>query len=238
MRYVQGLEALFVDVRGRGVQWSPGDGELAVQWYRAGVELATVARILQEASTAWRYRHGDAALPRSLSWVQKSVEKAASGVPCGPTIRHDPTPERTDADVLHGLIDVGVEIAANHLDPAVQDATTRATKTMKRWLRQLDSGDVDLLERLTAVRTKLIKTILSGVGPAAADTLQREAERRLPAGIGGRGRTEALRHELACAVDRAHTVAMPFWDGWRRPTVNEHEVALIKPNTGIWEKLT
>ena len=224
-RYVQGLEALFIDVRGRGVQWSPSDGDLAMRWYRAGVELPTVARLLAEASETWRYHNGESALPQSLSWIQKAVERASSGVPTrhAESATADLLPD--DDAVLAGLISQGRQIAEAHPDPAVQRATLKATEALAR-LRAQASTD-DLLDKLAAMRPRIIKAILIGVGPAAAARVRTDAESRLAEGLGGRVRVAALQHELACATDRAHHVALPYWEGWRRPSAGRSDTALI-----------
>lgn len=232
-RYVQGLEALFVDVRGRGVQWSPSDGDLAMRWYRAGVELATVARLLAEASDTWRYHNGQTALPQSLSWIQKAVERASSGVP---TRQLESAAAHTlpdDDAVLAGLISEGRQVAQAHSDPAVQRATSKAIAALVR-LRAEASSD-DLLDKLTAIRPRLIKAILTGVGTTAAAKVRADAESRLPTGLGGRARVATLQHELACAIDRAHHVALPYWEGWRRPSVDRSDTALIARHSHVAE---
>jgi len=72
--YMNSLENWFVDVRGRGVQWSPADTARAQSWFVLGIPLGTVLRVLQTRARAYRFAHGDdAPLPLHLSWYEPAL---------------------------------------------------------------------------------------------------------------------------------------------------------------------
>ncbi len=227
--YVRALESLFVEVRGRGVQWSPEDGELAAGWYRAGVELPTVARALAERSAAWRHMHADRALPRSLSWVRKTVERGH--VPGRPMWRANaddrhapPTQASGDAFDLHpstvvaGLAAEGEALARAHDDPAIARATRQAGVALKRLADHNDIDDLEyVLQRLAAIRRRLVSNALAGLGASEAARLRATADAKVPAHVRGAPRRVALVSALAQALDRGHRVALPWWSGWVHP---------------------
>ena len=73
-RYIQRLEGLFLQLRGRGVQWSPEDSARARAWFRQGLPLAAVVGAIEGRVKAFRYLNGnDAALPRHLGWYETSI---------------------------------------------------------------------------------------------------------------------------------------------------------------------
>lgn len=77
--FVNALENIFVQIRGRGVQWSPEDRERALKWRNIGVSLPRIVTVIEKRAKAWRFLHGDAAdLPIRLRFYEKAVLGGAS----------------------------------------------------------------------------------------------------------------------------------------------------------------
>ncbi|GEM_PF-2973685 len=73
-RYVNALENLFVQIRGRGVQWSADDRERAQRWQQMGVSLPRIVAAIQTRAKAYRFLHGNAAdLPIRLRFYESAV---------------------------------------------------------------------------------------------------------------------------------------------------------------------
>ncbi|MCO4764112.1 MAG: hypothetical protein KC502_21555 [Myxococcales bacterium] len=211
--YIQQLEGLFIDVRGRGVQWSPQDAALATVWFHADIELATVARVLVEKTRSWRYNNGDTPVPQSLRWYRSAVEKTAYGVPVDQSSNcPGQLAALTSNDVLDDLVRHGKDLASAHHDPAMGHAIATAVRCLVRWQKQ-DKTD-GLIDRLMPLRQRMLKTALAGVGPQAADTLTTAAERRLPEGLIGPTRAAMLRHEMIAEFGSRFELAFPYWEGW------------------------
>jgi len=72
--YVRSIENWFIEIRGRGVQWSPADGMRAQSWYAVGVPLGTALRVLDARVRAWRFSHGAGAqLPMHLHFYEPAL---------------------------------------------------------------------------------------------------------------------------------------------------------------------
>ena len=219
VNYVRTLEALFIELRGRGVQWSPEDGQLAAGWYRSGIELPRVEKALAERRKAWQFRHGDRALPRSLSFYRRAVERELkidarhlSGVaPMAEFEEEDPY------DQLDALVVEGKQLAQGHQDRAVSVATDKACAALKRLRDKTElHGDLDdLLGRVDKIRARMSRAIIAGVGPAVIEELMRYVN--VSPVINKKLRQQLVEHQLITALDARMTVSLPWWGGWSRP---------------------
>lgn len=72
--FVRIVENCFLEIRGRGVHWSPLDSARATGWHALGLPAAATVRVLQARVLAWRFRHGATArLPHHLAWYEPAV---------------------------------------------------------------------------------------------------------------------------------------------------------------------
>lgn len=72
--YVNTIENCFIEIRGRGVLWSPADGERAAAWYATGMPLGAVLRVVEARVRAWRFLHGEhARLPMHLRYYEPAL---------------------------------------------------------------------------------------------------------------------------------------------------------------------
>jgi hypothetical protein len=233
-RYVQQLESIFVDLRGRGVQWTPDDVGRAARWRAAGVPLAVARRVVAARVAALRHVHGEtAAVPFELRHYERALSAAMGGrnglarlerAVANPWAAFDGQPTgrpaaatmATDAPSgplawIAALAREGQTLQAD--DPAVRVATDKAVRELATLLTR-DLDDEALLEGVAKIRTSLRKRLLKGIGSAAAADLKAELDASTPNGLG----KEALREREAIRTEAwlsAHYGARwPTLDGW------------------------
>ncbi|MBP47083.1 MAG: hypothetical protein CMH53_04015 [Myxococcales bacterium] len=219
VQYVRNLEALFVEVRGRGVQWSPEDGQLAAGWYRSGIELPRVAKAFEERSKAWRFHHGDRALPRTLSFYRRCVERGRTkqDAQVAPTGLQDAYGDDDPFDQLDALIKQGKTIARQANDRAVSVATDRACAALRRLRDKTElHTDLDaLLNRVQSVRERMIANVLQGVGAEEVDRMMQGIQ--VSKVLNDKIRKQLINQELINLLDQQFEIALPWWGGWARP---------------------
>src|SRR5215207_2936820 len=92
--YFQGIEEIFVRLRGAPLLLSPADWQVASRWHREGVPLDLVSRVLEEVF-AKRQERGTKGKINSLRYCAPAVEAAWAD------LRELTAPgERTEADPL------------------------------------------------------------------------------------------------------------------------------------------
>ena len=162
-RFVNTLENLFVQLRGRGVQWSADDRERAQRWQQMGVSLPRIVAAIETRAKAYRFLHGSAAdLPIRLRFYEAAVlgtdklrrlSAASTGsavatptraVAVGPRtadegraeqgLPDDSVADETPAGRVFSLLDRLPTLAHESADPAVREAYLRAGRSLARSL--------------------------------------------------------------------------------------------------------
>lgn len=189
--YLNSIEACFVALRGRGVQWAPTDAALAAHWHDLGIPIGLVVRVVGARVRAWRFRYGDdARMPLHLGWYAPAVVQAVRAL--GPPVAS----QRCQVGSMVPAPDAPAEqscCAAELLDPLEQmlrstehlglrHAYRLAWDTLDRALRRPhdrdDPGDPDDdLADLPPIDVAVIKaeTVLRNALVAALDDVDRDA---------------------------------------------------------------
>jgi hypothetical protein len=238
--YVQHLEGLFLELRGRGVQWSPEDSARASHWYKAGLPLASVVGAIEGRVRTFRYLNGnDASLPRHLGWYEPTVIKARGRMRLPPpaTAALLPGPDAVHvhdgaAATLLDLMDALPDLVDGAADPALAEAYRRALRGLRRLgdqaMTSAATGEIDAPPSLDAAtfeaglkrcRATLVRTLLAGIGPAAAGEIQAGVDAKLVAERADRGSKKARQARTRILLERAlgerWGLQLPTSDGWR-----------------------
>ncbi|MSQ83221.1 MAG: hypothetical protein EXR77_09975 [Myxococcales bacterium] len=152
--YVNSIEACFIAIRGRGVQWSPSDGALALRWHSDGVPVGLVVRVIGARVRAWRFRLGEQTrLPMHLGWYAPAIVQALRAIG-HVSVHRSVQPELDAASLKVTLADQEIDSCMPELlDPlpdmienapnlAVKHAYKLAFELLDKTLRR--AGDHDL----------------------------------------------------------------------------------------------
>ena len=191
--YLLALEECFLAIRGRGVQWSRTDLDVAEAWLGAAVPLGTALRVIQARVRAWRFRHGDLArLPMGLGYYSPAVIQAAKALgplqmaplsACPPALQPPSTPAHSATEQLPfaELLDPLPELVAQTRHLALQHAYRKAFDVLDEAQRPPAGWDSDAragldgpdpANALAKVRTQLRKLTVAGLTTAEAAALQ------------------------------------------------------------------
>jgi len=242
-RYLQHLEGLFLELRGRGVQWSPEDSARASRWFRAGLPLASVVGAIEGRVRAFRYLNGqDANLPSHLGWYEPTVTSARGRMRLpGPTMAArlpGPTAEADDdspAAILLDLLDALPELVEGADDLAVAEACRRGMRSLQRLaekavqaIAEPNSGAAETLPGLSEseldaglrrCRALMVRTVMTGIGPVAAAEIETEIAAQLVAEGRHQGSKKAqqarARVLLERELGRRLGLLLPTVQGWR-----------------------
>lgn len=233
--WVRALENVFIDIRGRGVQWSEADTALATEWFRQGRALPAVIRAIEQRVKALRFVRGEAALPRHLAYYDSAVARLDSGdpdratAPAAAASRDHESPQALPAAVrlLMSLIDEVPALVETAADPAVAGAYRKAGAALGKAL--LGDGQTeeppggaavtpDLASALQSSEDVLVRTLLKGIGATEAGRVREELDRRLaaePRGGSKAARAARERVLLTRLLAQTHALRVPTADGWR-----------------------
>jgi hypothetical protein len=235
--YVQAIEGWFVELRGRGVQWSPTDAARAQSWYAMGVPLGTVLRVLRARAKAWRYQHGDdARLPVGLAWYDKAIlEQHRHLARLGrPAQVPSPTQETgldaelpPDEATLTDLLDPLPELAESAAHPVIAHAYRKAHGWLDKQLhppKDTDPADHeppgDLDAQIDRCQAVLRRTVLAGLEDSEMALVDAAIDAQLKPFIGQLGR-KALLGRRQALLDRELAarfgLRMPTRAGWVDP---------------------
>ena len=241
--YVQRLEGVFLQLRGRGVQWSPEDAARAGAWYRAGLPLTTVVGAIEGRVKAFRFVNGnDAALPRHLAWYEPTVTRrrghlripdaaVAAEHPSQPPGDATVAPETLPAPVagLLALVDALPELVQRTTDPALTEAYGRAQRSLRRLTGvgthataappELDEATLDAAVR--RCRATVVRTLMAGIGPKAAAEVESQVAAKLAAegasGASAKARQARARILQERLLGSRYGLHLPTMEGWRNP---------------------
>ena len=119
--YVNSIEACFIAIRGRGVQWSPSDGALALRWHSDGVPVGLVVRVIGARVRAWRFRLGEhTRLPMHLGWYAPAIVQALRAIG-HVSVRRDVQPEVDAVSLNVTLADQEVTLADQEIDSCMPE---------------------------------------------------------------------------------------------------------------------
>ena len=236
--YVRRLEGMFLQLRGRGVQWSPEDAARAGAWYRAGLPLTTVVGAIEGRVKAFRFVNGDdAALPRHLAWYEPTVtrRRGHGRIPVAqpaPLSAAGPGAMEADPAPLEGLlvlVDALPELVAGAEDPALAEAYGRAQRSLRRLTGAGASGasappqldEATLSAAVSRCRTNMVRTLMTGIGPGAAAELQARVAAKMAAEGAGSASAKAQRARAQVLLERSlgaeYGLHLPTMAGWRNP---------------------
>ncbi len=235
-QYVRTIENCFVEIRGRGVQWSPSDAARAASWHGAGLPATAAIRVLQARIQAWQFQHGNQArLPMHLSWYEPAIfaqcrhlrrhgclEQIAETqeVPEGSAGSPLPAPPS-----LCDLVLAGQHLAAATEHPGKTRAYAHAAAQLDRALRpdasdqppqELDPEQTDAL--IDRTRTQMVKTLLAALDEQQDLALQGFLQASLGALQGQLSRrTLAARRQAMteCWLSSQLGVHWPTTGGWQ-----------------------
>ncbi len=236
-RYIQHLEGLFLELRGRGVQWSPEDSARASTWYRAGLPLASVIGAIEGRVRTFRYLNGkDASLPSHLAWYEPTVTKtrgrlrlpapAATTRLTGPVANDEEDVPTGPTVALLALMDAVPDMIEDASDPALAEAYRRALRALRRLgdhaITDAAGLDAAAFEAgLKRCRATLVRTMMTGIGPAAAAEVQAEVDISLTREGAARGSKKAREARTRVLLERAlgqsYGLKMATAEGWRSP---------------------
>lgn len=200
--YVSTIERCFIEIRGRGVQWSPADADRARAWHALGIPLPAAIRVLHARLRAWKFSHGeDAKVPIHLRWYEPALLQH-----CRHLVRLGVDPLTLPEDALPAeptlplLVDelLPLQEAAGHV--ALRHAYRKAFDLLDRGLQpedgedaavdaggeasgppvpsaELDDAAVDTL--LDRCRALLVRTVGKGLQDAEMDALEAHLDERL-----------------------------------------------------------
>ncbi|MBM4342639.1 MAG: hypothetical protein FJ100_04600 [Deltaproteobacteria bacterium] len=235
--YINSIEACFLALRGRGVQWAPADAALAGQWHDQGVPIGLVVRVVGARVRAWRFRHGDEArMPLHLGWYAPAVAQAVRVL--GPTVPRA-VAEPAGAPPMLACAEPGLCVA-ELLDPleeflrgtdhlGLKHAYRLAWDVLDRALRRPhdrdDPGDPDddladlppFEAAVAKAETVLRNALVAALQDAERATMEIEIAREL-APLRGRLSKKALAVQRAqrcnAWLSRHLDVRWPTVDGW------------------------
>lgn len=159
--YVSALEQCFVELRGRGVQWTPADAARARSWYIAGLPLGAVLRVLQARARAYRFLHGASAdMPVRLAYFEpalidhcRSVQRfsaAETGVAPPPKLQlsHDESEGKSEKTSLCTLIEALPPLIAETECPVLSHVYRKAFELLDKNLQgdgaEGSDSDIDI----------------------------------------------------------------------------------------------
>lgn len=186
--YLLALEECFLAIRGRGVQWSRADRDVAEAWQCAGVPLGTALRVIQARVRAWKFRHGDLArLPMALGYYSPAVLQAAKTLgplrsshgqaapipPAVATLIAEPPLFAELLDPLPELLGATRHLALQHAYRKAFDALDEAQRPKAGWDRDdpPEEKSVDAITTLAKIRTQLRKLTVAGLTAVEAEAL-------------------------------------------------------------------
>jgi hypothetical protein len=222
--YVRAIESCFLEIRGRGVQWSPEDGARALSWHAAGLPLGAALRVLAARVQAYRFRHGDKArVPMSLAWYEpaildqcKHLQKLGREL----TLAPEAAPEPGLVDLLADVPD----LLATQPGPVAERAYRQAFDLLDEALRPGESdtaieplSDAEEDALLVRCRARMLKTLEQGLAEADALRMAAEVDGRL-APFAGQLSRKALASRRTALVQSwlvaHHGVRLPTRRGW------------------------
>ncbi len=219
--YLRAIENCFVQIRGRGVQWSPDDGARAHSWHAAGLPLGAALRVLAARVKAYRFTHGERArLPMTLAWYEpailqqcKHLQRFGRGLPLDVQGAEPPEPGLLDLlDALPALLQA-VE------NPVTERAYRQAFAVLDEALQgQPVAQDDDAIDAvIEKCRTKMLKTLQQGLDETAALQLQTDVDGQMQPWRGQLSR-KALASRRTSLVQRwllaHHGACLPTRRGW------------------------
>ena len=236
--YICTIENWFIEVRGRGVQWSPADGARARSWYALGLPVGTVLRVLQARIKAHRFAHGPTtSAPMHLGWYEPAVLEQGRHLVrrgLGATLEAADAPtDTTCTDLLDAL--PALRAAATHvgtvkaldkafaiLDAGLQGQPDAEDEAPVQPPTLPQDAEVDLLlERCARAMTR---TLLAGLDERETQDLQDTAQALLAPFRGSMGkkalamRASAVQAQLLGA---RFGLALPTRAGWVTPGQSE-----------------
>lgn len=230
--YVRAIESCFLEIRGRGVQWSPEDGARALSWHAAGLPLGAALRVLAARVQAYRFRHGEKArIPMSLAWYEpaildqcKHLQRLGSELPLPLGSDAAQVPEVAEEPGLVDLLDEVPHLLATQPGPVAERAYRQAFTLLDEALQPghtLDDDGQDAL--LEKCRARMLKTLEQGLDEAEAARMAAEIDAKLQPFRGQLSR-KALASRRQALVQAwlvaHHGVRLPTRRGWR---VGGHE---------------
>lgn len=236
--YVRAVEDCFLQIRGRGVLWSPLDAARALGWHGLGLSAGMTVRVLWARVEAWRFRHGrDARLPMHLGWYEPAVLEQTKHLRrlSAPGGSVDLVPE----PAAYALADLVAELpplmAAQASSAVLQHVYAKAFDWLDKPLHgvavetdaagmegtgpAVTSGAVDADAVLASCRARMHKLLLSALSDAQRESLAAHlAADGVAPGVMSRKAIQARderRTELFLAETFEHQV--PTRQGWRDP---------------------
>lgn len=227
--YVGSIENCFIEIRGRGIQWSPADGARAQSWYAAGLPVEAALRVLEARIRAYRFTHGERArLPMNLSWYEPAILQHCRhlrrwGTDRESTVAATPA-DQPAAPSLVDLLDALPKLLAGDDDPVRQRAYRQAFAVLdKALVPSSDDGASAVPDEATIdavldrCRATLLRTLQQGLDDAAAARLDSEITSQLQPFRGQLSKT-ALAQRRTALVERwlvaHHGVRLPTRLGW------------------------
>lgn len=233
-RYVRQLESIFVDLRGRGVQWTPDDVGRAARWRAAGVPLSVAKRVVSARVAALRHVHGeDARVPFELRHYERALSDAMGGraglarldrataSPWQHFAAAGDAAERwvDDADAPpSGPLAWAAELARTgadltFVDPAVAHATRDAVARLDKLVLG-DLAEAEIEAGVAAIRRRLRQQLARGIGPAQAAALEASVQDALEPGMSPRARKERSAALAEAWLSARFGARWPTADGW------------------------
>jgi len=223
--YVRAIENCFVQIRGRGVQWSPEDGARAYSWHLAGLPLGAALRVLAARVKAYRFTHGERArLPMTLAWYEPAILQQCKHLQrFGRELQLDVGCEQDGGDAsepgLLDLLDALPALLQGLENPVTERAYRQAFAVLDEALRGgspvQDEDAIDVV--IEKCRGKMLKTLQQGLNEAAAVRIETEVAAQLQPFKGQLSR-KALASRRTALVQRwllaHHGACLPTRSGW------------------------
>ncbi len=232
-KYANTLENWFVEMRGRGVQWSPADQARAQSWFALGIPLGTALRVLQARARAYRFAHGaQAPLPMHLSWYEPALLEQARHLVrhgLGAAIATEAPPPA--ADSLTELVDALPDLIAQATHVGTVRAFQKAFQLLDAQL-QGDDDDTEASEpvlddeegaidaRLEKCCKSMTRIVLSSLPEQELAELDQGVQAQLQPFRGQMGKKAlAMRHAALTArvLAERYGLRYPTRSGWLVP---------------------
>jgi hypothetical protein len=232
--YVTALENCFVEIRGRGVLWSPADSDRARTWHAAGLPLGVVVRLIHARVRAWRFKHGsDAPVPHQLRWYEPVLLQQARHLQrLGPALSAPVADTACDAP-LPLLVDAIPTLVERAAHPAVAHAYRKAFEVLDQRLQPADGDDGadaddaklapdrdDLGAALESCRKRIVKHVLGGLADAEFTAVEQAVALRMAPFVGRFSKRAQTVRELAVReleLAERFGLLLPTASGWIDP---------------------
>lgn len=224
--YVRAIENCFVQIRGRGVQWSPDDAVRAHSWHAAGLPLGAALRVLAARVKAYRFTHGERArLPMTLAWYEPAILQQCKhlqrfGHELQLAAQADAQAAEPPEPGLSHLLDA-LPALLQAADNAVTERAYRQAFAVLDEALQAGEPPAQDDEAIDAViekcRARMLKTLQQGLDEAAAQRIETEVDAQLQPWRGQLSR-KVLASRRSALVQRwllaHHGASLPTRSGW------------------------